>query len=267
MSDLPRPDSEWTPRPGSKVAWRRWQMGELRARHESEPEADGGPSPDETARRKAAFQRQAELSALRDKVSREAHEQGHREGLEAGHAEGHAQGLAQGREEGREQARQAFEREAQEALEPLQHLAEQFSEALTRIDEEVAAELVELALATGRQLAGEALKARPKQVLEIVRALLHTEPAMTGKPRLWLHPRDHALVEEHLGKELEAAGWRLQPDDQITRGGCRVTSASGELDATWESRWKAVKRQVRGRKPAAEPRDDGNPPNGPEVDP
>ncbi|MFY0989091.1 flagellar assembly protein FliH [Halomonas sp. C05BenzN] len=250
MSDASRA-TDRQPLRDDAVAWRRWQMGELDEPAERAP-VDEGPSPSETARRKAAFQRQAELRALREQVSREAREQGHREGFEAGQAEGHAQGLAKGLEEGREQARQAFEREAREALAPLQPLAEQFGEALARLDEEVAGELVELALATGRQLAGEALKARPRQVLEIVRALLHTEPAMAGKPRLWLHPLDHKLVEQHLGRELEAAGWALQPDDQLSRGGCRVTSASGELDATWESRWAAVKRQVRRRKPATE---------------
>lgn len=245
MSEPTRPDGDRRPLRDSDVPWRRWQMGELVGRRE-EAATDDGPSPDETARRKAAFQRQAELRALHEQVSQEAREQGHREGFAAGHAEGLARGLA----EGHEQARNELEREARETLAPLLPLAEQFGEALARLDEEVAGELVELALATGRQLAGEALKARPRQVLEIVRALLHTEPAMTGKPRLWLHPLDHRLVEEHLGHELEAAGWTLQPDDQLSRGGCRVTSASGELDATWESRWQAVKGQVRRRRPA-----------------
>ncbi|PXX92903.1 flagellar assembly protein FliH [Halomonas heilongjiangensis] len=244
MSDARR-STDRQPLRDDEVAWRRWQMGELVGRREDAP-ADDGPSPGETARRKAALQHQAELRALRERVSQEAREQGHHAGFAAGHAEGLAQGLA----EGREQARLALEREARETLAPLLPLAEQFGEALARLDEEVAGALVELALATGRQLAGEALKARPRQVLEIVRALLHTEPAMTGKPRLWLHPLDHRLVEEHLGHELAAAGWTLQPDDQLSRGGCRVTSASGELDATWESRWQAVKGQVRRRRPA-----------------
>ena len=230
------------------VAWRRWQMDALAG--DDAPGANGAPAAEETARRKAALQRQAELRAQREQAQREAREQGHREGAIAGHAEGYADGLARGLEEGREQARQAFEQEAREVLAPLHGLAAQFGEALAELDDAVSAELVELAMATGRQLAGEALKARPKQVLEIVRALLHSDPALTGRPRLWLHPRDHALVEEHLGVELEAAGWVRQPDAQLSRGGCRVSSASGELDATWESRWAAVKRQVRRRQEA-----------------
>ncbi len=238
-----------------EVSWQRWEMGELPQTRRAA--GKGGPSPEETARRKAAFQRQAELHALREKVIEEARQEGYQAGYASGHAEGLEAGLAEGLEQGGAQAREELDQQLRDTLSPLLPLAESFSSALHELDEVLAEELVELALATGRQLAGEALKARPKQVLEIVRGLLHTEPGMNGKPRLWLHPRDHALVAEHLGHELEAAGWVLQPDDQVTRGGCRVTSASGELDATWESRWAAVKRQVR-RRASPKPSEDGD---------
>ncbi len=35
--------------------------------------------------------------------------------------------------------------------------------------------------------------------------------------------------------------------DQLARGGCRVTSAQGEIDATFESRWLAIQAQSRKR--------------------
>lgn len=231
--------------PEQSASWRRWQMGELQA-ESRRSEAEWAAKPAEDAARQERFRRQTELKALRDKTLREAHE----EGFKAGFEEGRAQGQAQGLEEGRNEAERELKQRTREVLEPLKPLAEQFAEALAVLDEEVANELVELALATGRQLAGEAMKARPRQVLELVRALLHTDPPLTGQQRLWLHPQDHKLVEEHLGQELAAAGWKLQPDDQLNRGGCRVTSASGELDATWESRWQTVKAQVRRRRPS-----------------
>lgn len=244
--------SDRTPSPPEQsAAWRRWQMGELQAesrRHDAERAA----KPAEDAARQERFRRQAELKALREKTLREAREEGFKAGFEEGRSEGQAQGLA----EGRQQAEQELEQHTREVLAPLKPLAEQFSDALALLDEEVANDMVELALATGRQLAGEALKARPRQVLELVRALLHTDPPLTGQQRLWLHPLDHKLVEQHLGQELGAAGWTLQPDDQLSRGGCRVTSASGELDATWESRWQAVKAQVRRRRPSTSAADE-----------
>ncbi|MFP4137056.1 MAG: flagellar assembly protein FliH [Halomonas sp.] len=244
MSDASRFDPA-----GGQGPWRRWEMGELRspraaARHAEVASVDSGA---ETERRELS-RRQAELQALRERAMQEGREAGYREGHEKGLAEGREQGL----EEGRRQAQEELEARKREVLAPLGELARQFSEALDTLDDTVAEDMVDLALETGRQLAGEALKSRPRQVLELVRALLHTEPPLVGQQRLWLHPLDHKLVEKHLGEELAAAGWTLQPDDQLSRGGCRVTSASGELDATWETRWQAVKAQVRRRPPASE---------------
>lgn len=225
--------------------WRRWQMGELQSESHGEHPAQA-QDPAVEARRREAFQRQAELKALREKVMQEAREEGYRAGLEEGRTEGRAQGL----QEGREEAQRELKQQVHDTVAPLMPLADQFASALETLDEEIANDLVELAMATGHQLAGEALKARPRQVLELIKALLHTEPPLVGQQRLWLHPLDHKLVEEHLGTELAAAGWKLQPDAQLSRGGCRVTSANGELDATWESRWEAVKSQVRRRRTA-----------------
>lgn len=191
---------------------------------------------------------QVALDAERKRVREAARKEGHAEGLKAGQAEGYAKGL----EEGRQAARKELEKEVKATLKPVLNLATHFSDALALLNDEMAKDLVELALATGRHLAGEALNANPAQVVDLVRGLLHSEPPMHGKPRLWLHPQDHDLVSEYLGKELEAAGWALQPDDQVSRGGCRVTSATGELDATWESRWQALRQQVRSRRPASE---------------
>ncbi|QFU00132.1 Flagellar assembly protein FliH [Halomonas sp. THAF5a] len=241
-------ESEGFQRDDAPSPWRRWQMGELKApprQASSEPESP--QQAQQAAERREARRREAELEALRERVRREAHEAG----LAAGREQGHAEGLAQGLEEGRRRAQEELDARLAETLSPLAELAGAFGEALETLDEAVAEDLVDLALATGHQLAGEALKSRPRQVLELVRALLHTEPPLVGQQRLWLHPLDHKLVQTHLGDDLSAAGWTLQPDDQLSRGGCRVTSANGELDATWESRWQAVKAQVRHRRPAA----------------
>ncbi len=240
MSEADR-SSGWN----DETPWRRWRMGELR---QPEPKASARPDPKAAARQareQEARRQQQALEALREQARQEAYEEGRREGLEAGHAEG----LAQGLEEGRRQAREELEQRLEDTLSPLLPLARHFDDALDQLDETVAEDLVALALATGRQLAGDALEARPEQVLTLIRELLHSEPPLIGQQRLWLHPQDLALVTRHLGEELEAAGWRLQPDDQLSRGGCRVTSQRGELDATWETRWQAIQDQVRRRQP------------------
>ncbi|UWN48871.1 Flagellar assembly protein FliH [Alcanivorax sp. ALC70] len=217
--------------------WRPWRMGELddgrrRVATDVDHDDDG------------TFDHQSELRALRDKVREEARQEGYRAGFEEGHRDGHAQGLEEGRRQGEEETA----RQRAETLAPLAALARNFGEAVASLDDGVAEDLVDLALATGRQLAGDALREHPEQVLAVVRELIHDEPSLNGKTRLWLHPEDLALAERELDAELAAAGWKLHPDDQLSRGGCRVTSPSGELDATWESRWAAVAGRVRRRR-------------------
>ncbi|KPQ22314.1 MULTISPECIES: flagellar assembly protein FliH [unclassified Halomonas] len=231
--------------------WRRWQMDELI--RPAGPGDNQAPTSTSTYQRKIdAAQKAAKQAQQREAEARQAEydklrQQAEEEGYQAGLARGHEEGLAKGLEEGRQQAQQELVQQTKDTLTPLGMLAKQFSEALTQIDDTIAHDLVELATETGKQLAAEALHETPERILTLVRELLHTEPPLVGQQRLWLNPDDHALVAEHLGAELEAANWKLQPDDQLARGGCRVTSAQGELDATFESRWQAVQAQARKR--------------------
>ncbi|MBD3651308.1 MAG: flagellar assembly protein FliH, partial [Alcanivorax sp.] len=215
------------PMSSAHSSWRRWRMGELDSARD--PGAARPAAVD--AEQRKAFQHQAELQALRNKAREEARREGHREGFEAGRQEGHAQGLEEGRRAGEHETA----RQRQEALAPLADLVDEFRRALADLDHAIAEDLVDLALATGRQLAGDALREEPAEILNLVRTLIHEEPALNGKTRLWLHPDDLALVEQELHAEFHAAGWKLHPDDQLSRGGCRVTSPSGELDATLEA--------------------------------
>ncbi|MGL6159392.1 flagellar assembly protein FliH [Microbulbifer sp.] len=219
--------------------WRRWSMGELSGGH------DGGLAVD---------RRETELEALRE----ETRERARLEGWEAGFQAGREEGLARGFEEGRRAGEEESARRRRELLEPLAGLAQGFSEALSRLDEEIAADLVDLALATGRQLAGDALREHPEQILDLVRALLREEPLLGDGPRLWLHPEDLSLAEAELGRELAAAGWKLCPDPRLRRGGCRVSGAAGELDASWENRWQELREQVRRPPPRPETAGEGS---------
>lgn len=230
--------------------WRRWQMDELATTQSSQ--AAEGEVPTAHQRKVQAAQKAAELARQREESERQAlHErirqQAEKEGYEAGFELGRKEGLEKGLQEAEEQAKAELQAQISQTIAPLATLGKQFADALESLDDTIAHDLVELALATGKQLAGDALQKTPEQILVIVRELLHTEPPLVGQQRLWLNPDDHALVEEHLGNELKAANWRLQPDDQLARGGCRVTSAQGEIDATFESRWHSIQAQSRKR--------------------
>ncbi|WP_116366362.1 flagellar assembly protein FliH [Parahaliea mediterranea] len=217
--------------------WRTWRMDELARIAPGEPD----PRQDAATARQRALAQRAEFESLRQQELERARDAGYRQGLAAGREAGHAEGLAAGRQEGLVEAREA----TRNALEPMAQLLQTFQDALQELDDRVADELVDLALVTGRQLAGEALLASPAYILALVRQLMQDEPLLKGQPRLRLHPDDLQLVQSGLEEEFSAAGWILQADEALQRGGCRVLCESGELDATRESRWQQIMTRVR----------------------
>jgi flagellar assembly protein FliH len=129
------------------------------------------------------------------------------------------------------------------ALEPIRHLALGFATALNSLDVEMGDQLAGIALKIGKQLALDGIKQHPEAVLSVVRAVLHSDPEMIGKPRLRVNPEDAEMIINAFGSEIEALGWKVIPDDQISRGGCKVLSTHGEIDATWESRWASIQQE------------------------
>lgn len=234
--------------PGAR--WQRWRMGEL-AEPASPATDDGDTGQTEAEARladaqRAEAKRQADLEALRVKGEQEGWVAGHMTGAQDGYDEGFLRGLALGRQ----QAEAEMAAYAADTIAPLATLVTNFQTALNGLDEAISSDLVDLAMATGRQLAGDALQDAPAQVLEVIHSLLNTDPPLVGQPRLHLSADDHSLVKEKIGGELEVAGWTIQPDAQLVRGECRVTSTNGELDATWSARWDAIQAQRRARRPA-----------------
>ncbi|MDX1705757.1 flagellar assembly protein FliH [Pseudidiomarina sp.] len=191
----------------------------------------------------AEFQVNSELH----KLCNEARAAAYQEGLKSGQEEGYAQGYEKGLEEGRVAADKELKETLAQTLTPLGSLIGEVDRALHQLDDNVSEQLVQLALAVGRQLAGEALDAQPEAVLTLVREMLHAEPMLTEKPVLILHPEDLKLVAEQLENEVATVGWKLRPDERLQRGGCRLISATGELDASQETRWQRIIQQLRGR--------------------
>ena len=53
-----------------------------------------------------------------------------------------------------------------------------------------------------------------------------------------VHPDDHALIASGSAEAIAARGARLVADAQVGRGGCRVESDIGLVDATIDERWR-----------------------------
>ncbi|MCG2582879.1 flagellar assembly protein FliH [Massilia sp. TS11] len=146
-------------------------------------------------------------------------------GYEAGHAAGYADGLARGK------------LEADQELAHLQQIALGFSQALKASDETVAHDVLELALQLARGMLRQALQVKPELVIPIVKEAISYLPIVHQPATITLHPDDAEIVRAGIGEELEQGGWRVVEDPIIQRGGCRVDTATNQMDAQASHRW------------------------------
>ncbi|MES2319309.1 MAG: FliH/SctL family protein [Pseudomonadota bacterium] len=149
-------------------------------------------------------------------------------GYDEGHAAGYADGLAIGRAA------------ASAELEHLQSLALTFGQALAAADEAIAADLLELALQLSKGMLRCALDVKPELIIPIVREAIGYLPVLQQPALLQLNPADAEIVRASMGEELDKGGWRLVEDAQIARGGCKIDTASNQIDAQAASRWQRL---------------------------
>jgi flagellar assembly protein FliH len=155
-------------------------------------------------------------------------EQARLEGYDEGHGAGYADGLAIGRAE------------AAVELEHLQAIALEFTGALAAADETIAADVLDLALHLAKSMLRNALEIKPELVIPVVREAIEYLPVLQQPAVLMLNPADVALVREAIGEELDKGGWRVVQDPAIARGGCKVDTATNQIDAQVATRWERL---------------------------
>ncbi|GGI53037.1 flagellar assembly protein FliH [Oxalicibacterium solurbis] len=188
----------------------------------------------EHARASAAAEKErlAEIARKLDEDCEEARAKGYAAGLSEGRKAGIEDGRTAGIAEGRLQAEQ--ERQL------LRQIAETFGTEVARANELIAADMLDLSLDLAKAMLKTALKIRPELVVPVVREAIHYLPTLQQPALLHLHPEDAVLIAEHLGDEISTAGWRVVEDTQMERGGCRVETASNQVDATAPVRWQRI---------------------------
>lgn len=108
---------------------------------------------------------------------------------------------------------------------------------LAQLDEQLADKVLSLALTVARSMLLTALEVQPEMLLPILREALAEIPAQSTHKRIHLHPEDAKLVRMHASELLSAGAWQVIDDVKVSRGGCRVRTDHGEVDATLETRW------------------------------
>jgi flagellar assembly protein FliH len=185
---------------------------------------------DERASTKATALSNAQSAVA--KLASEQAEQMREEARLTGYTEGHAQGRAAGLEAGRA--------EAVQEVTQLRQIAQSFGSQVAQADEVIAEDLLNLALDLAKAMLKTALAIRPELVLPVVGEAIRYLPSLQQPALLHLNPQDVALVKEHMTDELEKSGWRLAEDIHMARGGCRIETASNQIDATISTRWQRI---------------------------
>ena len=166
-----------------------------------------------------------ELEAIREQARAEGYAEGLAEGRAAGQAEGYADGARAG------------QIEAEGEVEHLRAIAATFSDAVMQADETIAHDVLELALRLARGMVRTAFDVRPELILPVVQEAIGYLPVLAQPATLTLNPLDAEIVRQAMGQELIKGGWRIVDDATMTRGGCKVDTASNQIDAQAQARW------------------------------
>lgn len=169
---------------------------------------------------------------------------------EEARAAGYAAGLAEGRASGEEQTRKM----ALDAGRQYRTLLENLNQALDKLDQSVAEELLALSIEIAAQIMRGVISAKSEALLPVVREAIASLPMQQSNVVLRLNPCDAANIRALLGDEFAQTGTQIVEDSEISIGGCRLLAGASEVDATIETRWKRILESI-----GAEPREWLNP--------
>jgi flagellar biosynthesis/type III secretory pathway protein FliH len=111
-----------------------------------------------------------------------------------------------------------------------------------RLLEAAERDLTRLAVRIAEKLVGEELRVRPETVVEIAARCLAAAGA-AQRITLRVCPADVLLVEKQLERLVSIAGTELlsiQPDEEVTAGGCVVETELAEVDGRIEAQLASV---------------------------
>lgn len=148
---------------------------------------------------------------------------------QAGHDEGYRRGLAD---------LESFKKQfAGEATAQVGALLEAFDQQLSALDARLADTLTRTALQLAREVVRSELATRPELVARVAAEAVGAVMLSAKHITIFTHPHDLPLVAEGAEETLAARGARLLADAEVARGGVRIESDVGRVDAGIARRW------------------------------
>jgi flagellar assembly protein FliH len=151
-----------------------------------------------------------------------------RRAFERGRAQGRAEGAAEERQRRLEHAAQ------------LERLFGELRARFAELESAGADALLDCALVIARQVVRREIATRRDALLPAAREAVAMVIDSQTHPRVHVNPEDFAALREDLEADGLFKGCRFIADASVSRGGCRVETSLGEIDATVETRWRRV---------------------------
>jgi flagellar biosynthesis/type III secretory pathway protein FliH len=112
-------------------------------------------------------------------------------------------------------------------------------------------EIVRLALRVAEKILRQRIEAHPDAIVPMVDEALRAFLAQNQtRVVLRVHPADEKVLAAHRQRWLERnptiGGIVVVPDEAVGRGGCRLESESGTVDATFETQLDVIERHLLG---------------------
>jgi len=161
-----------------------------------------------------------------ERICAEAREDGYQAGYQAGLQTGKRDGYAAGQATAKEEAAR------------IGKAASELDRALQEFDQQVADELLALAVEIARQVVRHEITARPDVILGVVNEALTYLPHQHAA--IHLNPEDASLVRSYLGDALSHAGHRILEEPTLKPGDCLLEAGSSQIDASAGTRWRRV---------------------------
>ncbi len=117
-------------------------------------------------------------------------------------------------------------------------LLQSVGEQLDALQQDMASTLARSATQLARQVVRAELSAQPQHIARVAQEALEAMLLSARHITLRVHPDDHEYVAQGAAEVLTARSARLLADASIARGGCRVESDIGVIDAGIEARWR-----------------------------
>ncbi|MEO8629124.1 MAG: flagellar assembly protein FliH [Betaproteobacteria bacterium] len=154
--------------------------------------------------------------------------------LETARAAGYDAGVSAGRTEGHANV------ETERAT--LQALVVSLNQLVRDFEQGLADEVLSMSLELSKLIVRDAIKVKPEIILGVIHEAISSLPGLDEQTSIHVNPADATLLRgiAETDKMLAEISWKVIEDSQVERGGCRLETATTEIDATLETRWRRV---------------------------